>query len=69
MFMDKGREKQSAGTWRSGVSFGKKMEDAVDVGGIAYMAEIEFEIEIVLDTLGFQREGLTIRQMIDDGLY
>jgi len=44
------------------------MENAVDIGCIAYMAEIEFEIKIVLDPLGFQREGLTIRQMIDYGL-
>jgi len=66
--MGRDREEQIVGGWISGVSFGKKVKNAVDIGCIAYMAEIEFKIKIVLDTLGFQREGLTIREMINNGL-
>jgi len=53
----------------SGVAPGEKMKNTIDIGGIAYIAEIKFEVEIVLNALGFNREGLTIGQVIDNGLY
>jgi hypothetical protein len=53
----------------SGVSFRKKMEDAINVRGITDMTEFQLEIEVVSDPICFQREGLSIRQMVYNGLY
>ncbi len=53
----------------SSVSFREKMEDAIYVGGITDMAEFQFEVKIVTDTICFQRECLAIGQMVYYGLY
>ncbi len=52
---------------KSGVSFREEMQNTVDIGGVADMAEFEFKIKIFLDAFNLQGKGWTIREMINNG--
>jgi hypothetical protein len=43
------------------------VKNPVDIGGVADVAEFQFELEVLLDAFYFQGESWTIREVINNG--
>ncbi len=48
------------------MSSGEKVNDTVNIGGVADMAGIQVKIKYIFNTVDFHREGLAIGKMVDD---
>ena len=52
-----------------GVTFWKKVKNTIYTRSVAYMPEVEVEVEVFLNTLNFQRKCRAIRKMVNNGVY
>lgn len=52
----------------SGVSPGKEVEDAVDIGGVTDITQFHVQIDEAVKAIHFHGKGRAVGQMVDQGV-